>query len=236
LQVGGVLTIGDYGSAGVSNSEVILGDRTSAATIADMADFKWTRHRLDPTGTAAQISFWNEGTTGAEGQIRFGTNAGGSTGQTPTDRMAITSAGLVGIGTTTPGATLDVNGNFKVNGSAQTLSEKVQASVNSGTSLTLGALTSGTIYRVTLTGNATITLPSDPGVTNSMAQAVVVIKQDATGSRSLTWSPPGSDAILWQGGSTPTVCSGANQTTMYQFMKINGDSNWYGTQVWRECP
>lgn len=121
------------------------------------------------------------------------------------------------------------------NASFSSVAETVQTSVNSGTSLTLGTLGASSIYRVTMTGDATITLPADPGVTNGMAQIVVMITQDGTGGRLLSWSPP-SGAILWNQGTTPTVCGNPNDVTIYQFMKINGDSNYYGQQVWRECP
>jgi hypothetical protein len=141
------------------------------------------------------------------------------------------TTGSVGIGTTTPNATLQVSGNVN------RTTEYIASSVNSGTALTLSAISgTGGSYQVTLTGNATITLPSDPGITNGVAQLTVVITQDATGSRTLSWSPPAGDTLLWSGGVTPSVCSSANQITIYQFIKVNGVSNWYGAQVWRQCP
>jgi hypothetical protein len=139
--------------------------------------------------------------------------------------------GNVGIGTTTPNATLQVSGNVN------RTTEYIASSVNSGTALTLSSISAtGGSYQVALTGNATITLPADPGITNGVAQLTVVITQDATGSRTLSWSPPGGDTLLWSGGVTPSVCSSANQITIYQFIKVNGVSNWYGAQVWRQCP
>jgi hypothetical protein len=141
------------------------------------------------------------------------------------------TSGNVGIGTTSPNATLQVSGNVN------RTTEYIASSVNSGTALTLSSIsTTGGSYQVTLTGNATITLPADPGVTNGVAQLTVVITQDATGSRTLSWSPPAGDTLLWSGGVTPSVCSSASQITIYQFIKVNGVSNWYGAQVWRQCP
>lgn len=112
----------------------------------------------------------------------------------------------------------------------------MQTILNSGTALTLSSLANGSIYRVVLNNNAIITLPADPGVANGMAQVVVVVDEDAIGSWTPTWAALSGNAILWNLGSTPTVCSAASQKSIYQFVKINGDSNWYGTQVWRQCP
>jgi hypothetical protein len=157
-------------------------------------------------------------------------------GSVATERLSVSNDGKVGIGSTTPTVQLDVVGSAKIAGTLTLAAEYIQPSVNSGVAVTLGAISSGSAYRVTLTGNATITLPSDPGFANGMAQVVVVITQDGTGSRTLAWAAPGGDTILWASGVTPTVCSTASQKTIYQFVKINGDTNWYASQVWRQCP
>ncbi|MGE4132857.1 MAG: hypothetical protein AB7F86_14550, partial [Bdellovibrionales bacterium] len=145
-------------------------------------------------------------------------------------------AGSVGIGTDNPATKLHVNGGVQIDGALNARAEVIQSNVNASGAVTLSSLASGSAYRVTLTGNSTLTLPSDPGVSGAMAQVVVKVAQDGSGSHTLAWSPPGGDSILWTGGVTPAVCSGANQITIYQFVKINGDSNWYGSQVWRQCP
>jgi hypothetical protein len=165
-----------------------------------------------------------------------------STASTSTSTGALVVSGGVGVsgalnvgGAITASSTVTVNGETRVNGAFSSTAEKMQTSVNSGTALTLGTLSNGSIYRVTLTGNATLTLPSDPGISNAMAQVVVVITQDGTGSRTLTWAAPSGDSVIWSQATTPTVCSGINEKTIYQFIKINGDTTWYGTQVWRQC-
>lgn len=65
------------------------------------------REAYDPTGNAAAIQFYRGGNT-SEGSIAFSTNPGPSTGQQPIERMRITEAGNVGIGTSSPSAKLVV--------------------------------------------------------------------------------------------------------------------------------
>ena len=55
------------------------------------------------------------GDPGFKSQLRFYTNTGGASATLPTQKMVITSDGNVGIGTTSPGAKLEIN-----NGSTQT--------------------------------------------------------------------------------------------------------------------
>ncbi len=54
---------------------------------------------------------------------------------------------------------------------------------NSSTAITL-ALTNGTVQIITLTGNATITMPT----ATSGKSFILLLKQDGTGSRTVTWS------------------------------------------------
>jgi hypothetical protein len=61
---------------------------------------------LQYTGNITTIRSY--GATASTGVIAFNTGGGG--GSADTERMRITSAGLVGIGTSSPAATLDVNG------------------------------------------------------------------------------------------------------------------------------
>jgi hypothetical protein len=66
-------------------------------------------------GNYARISAFADAAPAAgdhPGRLTFSTTADGAS--TPTERLRITSAGLVGIGTT-PGATLDVNGQIRAN-------------------------------------------------------------------------------------------------------------------------
>jgi hypothetical protein len=90
---------------------------------------------------------------------------------------------------------------------------------NSSTAITL-ALTNGTVQIITLTGNATITMPT----ATSGKSFIMFLKQDATGSRTVTWS-----TVKWSGGTTPTITSTASKQDIISFFADG--TNWYGVVV-----
>jgi len=92
-------------------------------------------------------------------------------------------------------------------------------SANSSTAITL-ALTNGTVQIITLTGNATITMPT----ATSGKSFIMYLKQDATGSRTVTWS-----TVKWAGGTAPTITSTASRQDILSFFADG--TNWYGVVV-----
>jgi len=90
---------------------------------------------------------------------------------------------------------------------------------NSSTAITI-ALTNGTVQIITLTGNATITMPT----ATSGKSFVMFLKQDATGGRTVTWS-----TVKWAGGITPTITSIASRQDILSFFADG--TNWYGVVV-----
>ena len=92
-------------------------------------------------------------------------------------------------------------------------------SANSSTAITID-LTNGTFQIITLTGNATITMPTAV----SGKSFIMLLKQDATGSRTVTWS-----TVAWPGGTAPTITSTASKQDIYSF--YSDGSKWYGTTV-----
>lgn len=92
-------------------------------------------------------------------------------------------------------------------------------SANSSTAITL-ALTNGTVQIITLTGNATITMPT----ATAGKSFIMYLKQDATGSRTVTWS-----TVKWPGGTAPTITSTASKMDIYSF--FSDGTNWYGVTV-----
>jgi hypothetical protein len=158
-------------------------------------------------------------------------------------------AGTVATSTTTPAITLttSITGVIKGNGTAlsaavagtdyvtptgtETLTNKTLTnptvtnytetpfSANSSTAITL-ALTNGTVQIITLTGNATITMPTAV----SGKSFIMYLKQDATGSRTVTWS-----TVKWAGGTAPTITSTASRQDIYSFFADG--TNWYGVIV-----
>jgi len=92
-------------------------------------------------------------------------------------------------------------------------------SANSSTAITL-ALTNGTVQIITLTGNATITMPT----ATSGKSFIMFLKQDGTGSRTVTWS-----TVKWSGGTNPTITATASRQDIYSFFADG--TNWYGVVV-----
>jgi hypothetical protein len=90
---------------------------------------------------------------------------------------------------------------------------------NSSTAITI-ALTNGTVQIITLTGNATITMPT----ATSGKSFIMFLKQDGTGSRTVTWS-----TVKWAGGTAPTITSTASRQDIYSFFADG--TNWYGVTV-----
>ena len=90
---------------------------------------------------------------------------------------------------------------------------------NSSTAITID-LANGTVQIITLTGNATITMPT----ATSGKSFIMFLKQDGTGSRTVTWS-----TVYWPGGTAPTITSTASKQDIYSFFADG--SKWYGTTV-----
>jgi hypothetical protein len=86
-------------------------------------------------------------------------------------------------------------------------------------------LANGNVFSVTLTGNATFTFS---GATASTACSFgLYVKQDATGSRTVTW--PAS--VKWAGATAPTLSTAANALDILVFETIDGGTTWYGSLV-----
>lgn len=90
---------------------------------------------------------------------------------------------------------------------------------NTGTAITV-SLANGTVQQLTLTGNATITMPT----ATAGKSFVIMLKQDGTGSRSVTWS-----TVTWPGGTAPTITGTASKQDIYSFFADG--TNWYGTTI-----
>jgi hypothetical protein len=157
-------------------------------------------------------------------------------------------AGTVANDTTTPAITLStsVTGVLKGNGTAisaavagtdyvtptgtETLSNKTltnptvtnyvetRYTANSSTAITLD-LANGTMQDITLTGSATITMP-----TATAGKSFILLLRSGSGSYTVTWS-----TVVWPGGTAPTVTTTASRLDIYSF--FSDGTNWYGITV-----
>lgn len=87
---------------------------------------------------------------------------------------------------------------------------------NSSTAITL-SLANGTVQIITLTGNATITMPTAV----SGKSFTILLKQDATGSRTVTWT-----TVSWPSATAPTITSTASKMDRFTF--ISDGTSWFG--------
>jgi hypothetical protein len=93
--------------------------------------------------------------------------------------------------------------------------------VSAGT-LTLG-LQTGNVFEVILTGNVTSLILANPPAAGRAGSCTLILKQDASGGRTLAW--PGS--VRWAGGIPPIVTPAANAIDLYGFVTRTGGASWY---------
>lgn len=98
-------------------------------------------------------------------------------------------------------------------------SENVNTVAATGSTETLPDVTVATIHRLTLDANCTITFPTAA----AGKSFTVILIQDATGSRTVTW--PGT--VVWPAGTAPTLTTTATKRDVFTFMCADG-TNWLG--------
>ena len=87
---------------------------------------------------------------------------------------------------------------------------------NTSTAYTI-SLADGSFQVLTLTGSATITMPT----ATAGRSFILLLKQDATGSRTVTWS-----TVAWPAGTAPTITATASKQDIFSF--VADGTNWYG--------
>lgn len=95
----------------------------------------------------------------------------------------------------------------------------VSAPTNSGSSYAIPAPSSQTITRLTLTANCTVTFPAAV----SGSSFTVVLTQDSTGARTVTW--PGT--VRWPNASAPTLTGSPSSIDLVSFLSVDG-TTWLG--------
>jgi hypothetical protein len=147
--------------------------------------------------------------TGTANQITVTDGGAGSTVTLATPQDIATSStpqfGRLGLGAAADAsAALKVSGQFYV---------ALYDAGNSGAALTLN-WNNGNEQLVTLTGNVTFTLsnPKDGG------RYVIVLLQDGTGGRTVTWPA----AVKWPAGSTPTITATASRYDLVTLIYLSG--------------
>ena len=84
-------------------------------------------------------------------------------------------------------------------------------------------LNNGNVHSITLTGAATLTF-DNPVATGDSSSFTLIVKQDGTGSRLITW--PGS--VAWAAATAPTLTTTANRFDVLAFTTVDGGTRWFG--------
>ncbi len=90
---------------------------------------------------------------------------------------------------------------------------------NTSTALTI-SLANGTVQLLTLTGNATLTMPTAV----AGKSFIIILAQDATGGRSVTWT-----TVSWPSATAPTITSTLSKKDIYSF--FSDGTSWYGATI-----
>jgi hypothetical protein len=99
--------------------------------------------------------------------------------------------------------------------------ESLNTVATSSTAQTLADPSTSSINYITLTANCTLTFPTAvAGKSFTLA-----LKQDGTGSRTVTW--PSSGTLSWPGGTAPTLTTTANKIDFFSFVCVDG-THWDG--------
>lgn len=130
-----------------------------------------------------------------------------------------TSTDVTALGEIASGDTVDIPSGSTLTNPTVTNYVETLFTANTGTSITVN-LANGTVQDLTLTGNATITMPTAV----AGKSFIIMLRQDATGSRSVTWS-----TVVWPSATAPTITGTASKMDMYSFFS-NG-TVWYGVTV-----
>lgn len=87
-------------------------------------------------------------------------------------------------------------------------------------------LTQGNVCNLTLDAQQTALTFSNPPATGTHGSLTLLLAQDSTGSRLVTWPA----AVRWLSNTTPTLSTTANAVDMFTFTTIDGGTSWVGTQ------
>lgn len=148
--------------------------------------------------------------------VRIGASAGGSNTQVQYNSGGnlAGSANLTFDGTILTANT--ITGKLKAYSEAVTTATVNTSTYNLDTSLT-------NIFDITLSANVTFTFTNPPSSGTSRS-VTVILRQDATGSRTASFTN-----AKYSDGITPVLSTGANQVDVLTFFTVNGGTFWFGT-------
>jgi len=219
VQAGAVSSVAQTFTGGIVSvsGSPITGSGTLALTVA---------------GTSGGVPYFSSGTAWASSAalaanaLVIGGGAGAAPATTTTGTGVITFLGTPSSANLAAAVTDETGSGSLVFGTSPALTNPTVTnyvetlySANTSTAITVD-LANGTVQNLTLTGNATITMPTAV----AGKSFIIILSQDATGSRTVTWS-----TVSWPSATAPTVTSTASKKDIFSFFS-NGTS-WFGTTI-----
>ena len=188
--VTGTLPVGNGGTGATTYTagQILYGDGTLALGSNSALTFATTTNTL-LTNEASTTAFTN-----------FGQAYFGGTGTT-----TILSSGFLGIASSTPWSSLVVSGSIVV--------PEASSTAKSTTAALQVDFKSQQTEKAEMNANTTVDLFDNaiPGDTQK-----VILCQDGTGSRTVTWAS--SSTLIWAGHTNPTMTATANECDVYSFI------------------
>lgn len=182
------------------------------------------------TGSQAQAKFSVNNDAGAGAIFYKASVAGGArwglySSDTATFDLSTNGASRLQVyanGVSTYFANIAMTNNHVTEPTFKAYREHVNAITISTTSQTLDLSTTN-IFNLTLANSATLTF-SNPPSSGTAYSLTLYCKQDATGSRTITWPA----AVKWPNASTPTLSTGANKIDIFNFFTLDGGTTYVG--------
>lgn len=183
-------------------------------------------------GTGASTSAWT-GSPTLSGTVTATTFAGAVTGNVTGDLTGNVTGNVTGDVTGNASGNLLLSGGTMAGvidhndlGVTKPLLKDYSETINviAATSVTTDIDVSlGNVVDMTLDNSPTLTF-SNPAPTGTGGSFTLMLRQDASGSRTVTW--PAS--VRWAGGTAPTLTTTASRVDIITFVTMDEGTKWYG--------
>ena len=119
------------------------------------------------------------------------------------------------------------NSSNTISGTLKAVKEFIVSNTTTTTANTVD-LSISNYYKHTLTGNTTFTFSNAPSANAQLVTLLII--QDATGSRTVTWA----NTVYWAGGTIPPATTTANARDMWTFITYDAGSTFWGTLAMKD--
>jgi hypothetical protein len=230
----GILDVNNSGInvSGIVTATRFVGDGSTLTNVVSGVDLRKNGTSVGTGITIINITGGTLSLSASSGSATIASNAAGSDTQVQyrSGGDFAGSSNLTFNGTTlTVASSLTLNSNgIDVSGTTldrASLRNYVETTINlgnTGTSRNIN-LANGNVFTATLNGNCTFSFTI--GVTSGTSSFTLILTNDGTAGRSITW--PAS--VRWPNNSIPPRTTDAGKTDIWSFFSPNNGSTWYGS-------